>query len=249
MTDRVDNQHIVKLAREQYEQQKRSTLPTVIVPLASAGNVYSKNHILRNGTVEMRYMTAYDEDILTNTSYIKNGVVFEKLLESIITTNVAISDISAADKFGLIIHARILAYGYEYPIRVTNPKTNKQIEQVFDLRKLQFKPFTLIPDDLGEFEYQVNESYKLKFRIPADDAPDDTISEFLKNVITEINGNRNPAEIEQFIRYEFLSMDAKKFRTYLAENRPGLQLDIEFEGEDGDTFKAGFPIGPQLFWF
>jgi len=249
MTDRVDNQHIVKLAREQYEQQKRSTLPTVIVPLASSGNVYPKNHVLRKGIVEMRYMTAYDEDILTNASYIKNGVVFEKLLESIITTDVSINEISASDKFGLIIHARILAYGYEYPIQVTDPNTKKQIERVFDLRKLQFKPFTLVPDDLGEFEYRVNETCKLKFRIPTEDAPDDTVSNFLKNVITELNGNRNVADIEQFIRYEFLSMDAKKFRTYIAENRPGLQLDIEIEGEDGDTFKVGFPIGPQLFWF
>lgn len=249
MTDRVDNQHIINLAREEYEQKKRSTLPTVIVPLASSGKIYPKNHILREGKVEMRYMTAYDEDILTNSSYIKNGVVFDKLLESIILTKVAISEIATTDRFALLIHARILAYGPEYDIRVTDPKTKKEIERTFDLRKLNFRKFDLVPDDLGEFKYKVNDSYDLKFRIPLEDPATNSVSDFLKNVITEVNGSRSVADIDQFIRYEFLSMDSKKFRTYILDIRPGVDLEIEIEGEDGDTFKVGFPIGPQLFWF
>jgi hypothetical protein len=249
MTDRIDNQHYVNLAREQYEQQQRKTLPTVIVPLVSGGNIYPKNHILRSGTVEMRYMTAYDEDILTNASYMKTGVVFDKLLESIITTNVNISDIAADDKFGLIINARILAYGADYEILVTDPKTGNELKRTFDLRTLKSKDFTLIPDDLGEFEYKVNDEYTLKFKIPSAQINDSTISSFLKAVITQVNSDRSATAIEHFIRYEFLSIDAKKFRKYLASNTPGLDLTISIEGEDGSTFNVGFPIGSQLFWF
>jgi hypothetical protein len=249
MTDRIDNQHIINLAREQYEQQQRKTLPSVIVHLASGGNIYPKNHILRTGQVEMRYMTAYDEDILTNSSYIKNGVVFDKLLESIITTQVNISEIAPDDKFGLIINARVLAYGPEYEIRVTDPKTGNEIDRVFDLRTLKLKPFNLIPDDLGEFEYKVNDQYVLKFKIPTENNIESGVSSFLKTIITQVNSSRSMSDIENFIRYEFLSADAKKFRKYISENNPGLDLIIDVEGEDGSTFKVGFPIGPQLFWF
>ena len=81
VTDRLENQGIINLARQQFESEKRSKLPSVIVSLASAGKIYPKNHVLRDGIIEMRYMTAYDEDVLTNASYIREGVVFDKLLE------------------------------------------------------------------------------------------------------------------------------------------------------------------------
>ena len=133
MTDRLSNQDIVTLAKTQYENEKRSKLPSVIVPLSSKGLIYPENHVLRAGSVEMRYMTAYDEDILTNVSYRQNGVVFDKLLESIILTPVDIKDISTVDRFGLIINARIIAYGSEYPVTVTNSKTKKSYEIFFSL--------------------------------------------------------------------------------------------------------------------
>lgn len=249
MTDRLSNQDIVTLAKKQYETEKRSKLPSVIVPLCSKGLVYPEEHPLRAGTVEMRYMTAYDEDIITNISYRKNGVVFDKLLESIILTPIDIKDISIVDKFGLIINARILAYGSEYPVTVTDPTTRKTYQRVIDLNKLEIKPFNLIPDANGEFTYQVNDEYILKFKFSSDDSTDGTVSEFLAKTITQINDSRSSADIENFIRYDFLSFDAKKFRKYVAENTPGIELMIEFEGDNGDTFKSLFPVGSELFWF
>jgi hypothetical protein len=63
-----------------------------------------------------------------------------------------------------------------------------------------------------------------------------TISEFLLKTITEVNGERDSAIIDQFIRYEFLAMDAKKFRQYISDNFPGIDMEYEFVGEDGGTF-------------
>ena len=249
VTDRIDNQNIINLARQQFETQKRSKLPSVIVPLASGGNIYPVDHVLRVGTVEMRYMTAYDEDILTNSTYIKNGVVFDRLLESVIMTDVAVSDIAEADRFGLIINARILAYGPEYAVTVTDPKTKNILNRVIDLRKLTFRPFTLKPNDAGEFEYQVSSDTTIWFKYPNKDVETDTVSDYLKNIITQVNDSRDATAIEDFIRYEFFAADAKQFRKFVSENTPGLNLIVEFEGEDGSTFSAGFPIGPELFWF
>jgi hypothetical protein len=247
MTNRVSNQNIVELAKKQYESQQRNKLPTVIVNLPSYGKIYSAEHPLRSGQIEMRYMTAYDEDILTNSSYIRDGVVFDKLLESIITTPVKIADIVTVDKDALIINARILAYGPEYPVQVTDPK-KKILDRSVNLSKLQNKPFDLESDDNGEFDYEYGD-VKLKFIYINKNISDLKISEFLLETIHEVNGNRDRDAIQDFIRYEFLANDAKQFRDYISSNLPGLDMSYEFEGEDGSTFRSTFPIGSDLFWF
>lgn len=248
MTNRLNNQNIVELAKKQYETQQRGKLPTVIVQLPSAGKIYPESHPLRSGQIEMRYMTAYDEDILTNISYIETGVVFDKLLESIIITPVNVDDIKTPDKDALIINARILAYGAEYPVQITNPKTKKLIKHSIILTNLKNKPFDLQSDENGEFRYKEN-GYDIKFTFINKNISELTVSEFLLETITEINGSREKSDIEQFIRYEFLSKDAKAFRNYISKNQPGIDMTYDFEGEDGSTFNSTFPIGPDLFWF
>jgi hypothetical protein len=193
-------------------------------------------------------MTAYDEDILTDVSYIKNGVVFDKLLESIITTPVNILDIIEADRDALIIMARIYAYGAEYPVNVIDPNSGKTIDAVVDLYKLNHKPFDLQPDPNGEFLYQVNNDTQLKFTYRIKNT-DTTISNFLLNSITEINGDRSKDNIQSFIKYEFLAGESKEFRKYISDNTPGLNMSYEFEGENGSTFNTRFPIGTDFFWF
>ena len=249
LTDRVDNQNIINLARQNFENKQRSKLPTVIVNLASQGKIYPETHPLSSGKVEMRYMTAYDEDVLTNASYLREGVVFDKLLETIIVTDVNVADISPVDKDGLLIHARILAYGTEYPVTVADPKTKNILNRVVELDKLKNKPFELISDKNGEFEYQVNETTHIKFTWVKDESDSDKISDTLKLAIREVNGDRKSATIDEFIRYEFMAIDAKKFRKYMLNNMPGLDMTFEFESEDGSTFPASFRVGTDLFWF
>jgi len=85
VTDRLDNKQIVELAKKQYEQEKQnSKFPANIITLPSQGKVYEETSALKSGKIEMRHMTAYDEDILSNSSYISEGVIFDKLLEALI---------------------------------------------------------------------------------------------------------------------------------------------------------------------
>lgn len=249
LTDRLSKQNIIELAKKKYEDTKKSTLPTVLVPLSSQGKIYPDTHPLRSGTIEMRYMTAYDEDILTNTSYAREGVLFDRLLEAIIVTPINVEDISQFDRDGLIINARILAYGTEYPVMVTDPKLNKQVERAIDLSKLTNKPFTLTTDENGEIEYKIDDTTTIKFTYLYDVLENAPISETLKQIICEVNGDRSAEAIEEFVRFKFMSFNAKPFRKFVADNAPGLDLSYEFEGEDGSTFRSGFPIGTDLFWF
>ena len=99
-----------------------------------------------------------------------------------------------------------------------------------------------------EFTSNSLEKTEVKFTFRIGDT-DGTIVNFLEKTITEINGVRTKSAISDFIRYEFLASDAKKFRNYVSDNTPGLDMDYEFEGEDGSTFISGFPIGTDFFWF
>jgi hypothetical protein len=248
-TTRLGNQDLVNIAKQRFDKQQRSKLPSIIVDLPSGGVIYPKSHPLASGKVEMRYMTAYDEDILTNASYIREGVIFDKLIESLVVDDINVNDIASSDKDALIINARISSYGHEYPVIVTDPKTNKQINTEIDLRRIQPRPFNLFADENGEFEYRVNTDYVLKFTYSFNLSDFEKVSEMLSTYITQVNDSRNQQDIDDFIRYNFLAGPAKKFRQYISENAPGLNYQYEFEGEDGGTFTSGFPIGTDLFWF
>ena len=248
LTDRYSNENLINLATDKYDKTKKSTLPSEIVTLASGGKVYPKSNPLSSGKVEMRYMTAYDEDILTNASYISEGVVLDKLLEALIISDIDINDIATVDKDGLIIHARIVSYGKMYPVLVTDPKTNNNLKREVDLSKMKSFDFKLDPDENGEFDYTINKDFKLKFRYTTTEATG-TVSEVLTKSITQINESRKTEDIEHFVKYEFLAKDAKEFRSYISENAPGMNYEYEFEGEDGGTFISRFQPGTDLFWF
>lgn len=250
MTDRVSDQTIIQLAKQQYESQKQQSMPSEIFPLVSNGMVYPKDHPLRSGKIEMRYMTAYDEDILTNSSYMREGVVLDKLLEALIVTPVDYSTIARIDKNGLIIAARIVSYGKDYNVIVKDPKTKKELKRIVDLSKLKGTQFNLDADDAGEFNYTLADNTNLKFKfLLTGDNDDLKISEFLERTITQVNDSRKLEDIQDFIRYKFMARDSKIFRTYITDNTPNMIMDYEFEGEDGSTFISGFPIGTDFFWF
>lgn len=252
-TDRLNSQNLINLAREQFDAQQRSQLPSIVIELPSKGKTYAETHPLSSGTVEMRYPTAYDEDILTNSSYIKQGIVIDRLIESLCITKFDLDDLIVADKEKLILSARILAYGPEYPVIVKDPKTKNELTRTIDLHKISASEITLQSDENGEFEYIVDETTKLKFILPTIGvlnslSDDHAISDLLTSVIRELNGDRNKETIKTFIRYNFLSEQSKQFRTYIAEHTPKIDTTYEFEGESGGTFNAGFQFGPDLFW-
>jgi hypothetical protein len=88
--------------------------PTEIIELPSKGLVYPKGNPLSSGKVEMKYMTAKEEDILTNQSYIQEGTVLDKLLQSLIISKINYNDLIVGDKNALLVASRILGYGKDY---------------------------------------------------------------------------------------------------------------------------------------
>lgn len=257
LSNRMTDKNLIELAKQQHENKQLSKYPGLIVNLPSYGKIYPESSVLRPGQLEMRYMTAYDEDILTNPSYIKEGILFDKLIESlVITPGFDINEIADADKEQLVISARIAGYGPKYTVTVQTP-IGTTITDTVNLSELKPKPFELEPDENGEFDYIVNDKVKLKFRFPSSNVlkniPNErAVSYLLEHVITQVNDIREPNQIAEFIRFELRAPDSRKFREYLRNNTPGLDTTYEFvyQNNEGkkETFRAGFPISSDFFW-
>ena len=117
-----------------------------VIDLPSKGKVYSENSPLSSGKIEIKYMTAREEDILTSQNLIKKGVVIDTLLNSLIVTDkISTDDLILGDKNAIMVAARILAYGPEYPCEVTNPNTGETLTHTFNIADC---PFIKLPKDV-----------------------------------------------------------------------------------------------------
>ncbi len=114
-------------------------MPTETVSLPSKGLLYPKDSPLSKGEIEMKYMTAKEEDILTNANYIKDGSVLNRVMQSLIVTPVSFNDILVCDKNAILLGARILGYGAEYQFKYYNPKINSEETITVDLSTLKEK--------------------------------------------------------------------------------------------------------------
>src|SRR5210317_60105 len=114
--------------------------PTEVLSLPSNGLLYPEDSPLRSGTIDVKYMTAKEEDILTSQNLITQGVVLDKLLESIIADKkIKLDDLLIGDKNALMVGTRVLGYGPEYNVTITDPDTGLETEHTFDLGKLETK--------------------------------------------------------------------------------------------------------------
>ena len=114
--------------------------PTEELSLPSKGLLYSKDSPLSKGTIEVKYMTAREEDILTSSNLIEKGLVIDRLLESVIADpKVKLDDMLVGDKNALMWGTRVLGYGKDYVVKIDDPDTGLEVEHTFDLTKLETK--------------------------------------------------------------------------------------------------------------
>ena len=130
--------------------------PTEVIELPSKGKVYPESNPLSNGRVEIKYMTAKEEDILASQNLIKKGVVLDKLFESVVVDkDINIDDIVIGDKNAILLATRILGYGAQYEVEINDPFTGEQQRTTIDLAKIQTKEVDesiLTRDNIYEYE-------------------------------------------------------------------------------------------------
>jgi hypothetical protein len=232
--------------------------PTEVIELPSKGLVYPESNPLSSGKVEIKYMTAKEEDILTNQSYIQKGTVLDKLLESVVVSEIDLEELIVGDKNALLIATRILGYGKDYNVSFDNQ------DYTIDLSTLENKPFdeSSITKGMNEFSYTLPHSdTPLTFKIlnGKDEKKierelaglkklnKDTIPELttrLKYIITSVNGETEPKTIREFIDGYLLARDSRALREYIKVVQPDVDLNYVLEGGK----EVEVPIGLNFFW-
>jgi len=240
--------------------------PTEIIDLPSRGLLYPSGSPLSEGKLEIKYMTEREEDILTSQNLIKKGVVIDKLLEAlIITDGVTVDDLIVGDKNAVMVAARVLAYGPDYTVEVTNQYTDEKFEHTFNLTDCPFKE---TPSDVdyssGKFETELPVSKtKIEFKLltGADEksinreikarkkvgAESPEVTTRLKYTIVSINGDEDRNTINDFVDNQLLSRDSLYLRTKIQEYAPDIDLSDEVEME-GQMVKVNIPLTIEFFW-
>jgi hypothetical protein len=243
-------------------------LPTETITLPSKGLLYPAENPLSKGEIEMSYMSAKHEDILTNMNYIKNGTAIDKLLQALVVTPINFDDLIVGDKNAILIAARILGYGKDYPIRFFNTSTRTEDDYIIDLTTLNEKEVdqSLFTSGKNEFMFTLPQSKNnitFKFLTGGDEKkitqeinglkklyPNDSfdLTTRLKYMITSVEGSRETKDIREFVDNYLTAQDSRAFREYYAKSMPDINLDITVE-KDGYTQEGvTVPIGINFFW-
>lgn len=249
------------------QNENKLQLPTEMVELPSKGLLYPPDNPLSAGSVEMKYMTAKEEDILSNQNYLKQGIVFDKLLQSLIVTKINYDDMLIGDKNAVMVAARILGYGKDYEVTITHPQTGEPEKTIIDLSQIKEKPFdaTLIKPGVNEFSFTLPTSKnEVVFKLLTH-GDENTIDQELKGLkkanissevttrlkqsIIAVNGNSEKKAVRDFVDNYLLAADARALRQYMKKVAPDLDLTFTFEAADGYIQEGvEMPIGLSFFY-
>jgi len=237
--------------------------PSEVIDLPSGGKLYPEGHPLRDGKIEIKYMTAKEEDILTSQNLIKKGVVIDRLLDSLILTEgVKTDDMLLGDKNAVMVAARILAYGPEYECQVTNPNNGQTITHTFNLADCPFKkPSKNVKENLFDLTLPISKK-KIKFSILTGKeekliekdleaskkigavAPELTTR--LRYLIKEVDGDTSQSVINE-TAINMLARDSMVLRDELRKVSPDIELSQEIE-IGGESVKVAIPMTVGFFW-
>lgn len=267
----VDARQQDNSAEQQPTQQLSFIVPTELVDLPSRGKFYPPSHPLYNkDTIEIKQMTAKEEDILTSKNLLKKGVALDKLLQSLILDKKINSDsLTLEDRSAIILAARISAYGAEYSTTVTCPSCGTKTKDTFDLlEKLETteQPESAPVDENGFINIVLPKTnWKVKFRVlnGYDEKEmmrsasakknlsdgDSQLTEQLMMTIVEINDVTDPNILKTAIE-SMPARDSKHLRTVYQNTVKGVDMrhtfkcrSCEFEGE------LEVPLTADFFWF
>lgn len=243
-------------------------IPAETVTLPSKGLVYPETSLLAKGEIEMRYMSARDEDILTNINFIRQGTAIDKLLKSLIVTPIDIDDLITGDKNAILFAARILGYGKDYTFKFRNESTGNEDEYTLDLTTLEEKPLNekLFEQGKNEFTFTLPKSgnvvtFKLLTgkdekaidaeikglqKIDANGSFENTTR--LKHMITSVNGKTDRVDIINFVDNYLLAPDSRALKKYYAEISPDIETTITLNKDGYVQEGVTIPIGINFFW-
>jgi len=244
------------------QQETKFKFPTELVELPSKGLLYPKDHPLSSGKVELKYMTAKEEDILTNQNYLKDGTVIDKLLQSLIVTKFNYDDLLVGDKNSILVAARILGYGKDYTFNYNNEQITVDLSELssneltsdqildpgsnsfmFELphsgNTIHFKLLT------GKDEKAIDAEVKGMKRLNKNVSPE--MSTRLKYQIIGINGDFEAKAVREFVDNHMLARDSSAFRAHYKSINPDIRMVFVYEGSNGEE-EVTIPMEASFLW-
>jgi len=236
--------------------------PTIaydVVELPSRGIHYP------NGKKSLRvaYLTASDENILASPNLIQtNTIITELLKRKILDKDISVDEIVEEDKQAVLIFLRNTAFGSEYTVTLSDPKTNIDFKTTFDLSSLNFKPFNLTADSNGEFSYfmeksKINVTFKFLTQKQENELKEiekswngtgvaPIMTKRLEFMIKSVAGNREMMNIHNFVE-NLPIIDSQNFRKFVSENKPGLNLTQKVTTPSGEVIEFEIGLGVEFF--
>jgi len=247
-------------------------IPVESVPVPSEGKVYPANSpLFRRQTLDIRAMTAREEDILASRPLIQNGTVITHLLQScLIDKTVDVRDLLLGDRNALMVSVRVTGYGTRYGAEVSCPECANRSTQSFNLAELEIRRLEIEPVSPGEnlFSYTLPVTKKVvhfRFLTGRDEEERALVAERKKKLIPDLEvENAVTARLEQFIVSvdgitdqnkinAFISgmpaQDSRKIRQYMLESEPGINMEGWMKCPGcGESSQVPLPIGINFFW-
>lgn len=251
-------------------QNSITDIPVDLVPLPSKGALYDQSHPLYNEeSVEIRCMTAREEDILSSNALFKNGTVLEKLMEAcLMNKTVDPSTLLLGDRTAIWIAIRVSGYGPDYPVKLACPKCGKVGEHNLSLNGLKYKPLTGTPvvPNSNRFVCTLPLSkavveFKLLTGKDVDDITkiqkameklgrqiDNNITLRLKKQILSVNGNSSDEYISKFVD-SMRAGDARELRKHIRSIEPDVDMTRVVQcAQCAEESEVEIPFGMSFFW-
>lgn len=245
-------------------------IPIESVPLPSNGLVYPpESSIHCKETVDIRAMTAREEDILTSRALIKKGTVITELIKSCLTDKrIQVPDMIVGDRNAIMVALRITGYGAEYAVEADCPKCSARSKQEFNLADMPIKRLELEPISKGQnvFEFKLpvtKKTVQFKFLTGRDEEEisaiqekskkhgaiaDNLVTSRLQYAIVSVEGKTDRSTINAFIR-NMPARDSMSLRKYIEAHEPGIEMKGEFDcASCGEQSEVRVPLGASFFW-
>jgi len=254
----------------EYDQMAGFSVPRDYVMLPSKGRIYPTDSPLYNlEEIEVRHLTATDEDILTSRALLRSGKAIDTMLANVIMNkSINVSDLISGDKNAILTFLRITGYGPEYGVDMDCPGCNETIKHEFDLTKLTMRFLDVDPIGEGQnrFDFVLPSGIRIEFKL-LNSAEDTQITDeqeklkratnspLEKNVTTKykhqiisVNDKEEQIFINNFVDTMNLR-DSRAFRTYLEEVEPDVNMKQEFKCRMcGHSEEVEIPITVGFFW-
>lgn len=257
-------------AAEKLKNDFNFEIPVELVPLPSSGKVYPADSALAGlDLVEIKSMTAKEEDILTSRALLKKGTVITELIRSCLTDKrINPVDLLVGDRNALMVAIRITGYGPEYKAEINCPDCGAKNNHAFDLSELPIRRLEIDPvqDNTNAFQFTLPVSKKnvmFRFLTGRDEeeiaitaekqkklslTTDSAVTTGLMYTIISIDGVTDRAKISNFIR-QMPARDSLELRNFIRDNEPGIVMKQDATCDScGHTEEVDMPIGVSFLW-